>query len=457
MPTLTDKFVRSARGGEHTDEGQRGLILLVRPSTSQLRPDALRRSWVLRAVHAGKRKRIGLGQYPAVGLAQAREKAAEAIRLLEKGQDPTRKGRARQKAEIEAQTYTFKRAVDEYLAEAAPTLKHPKSEAGRTRGLKAICAHLNDRLVEEIGTREIATILKSLAPGTAIEPAPRSTAYSPSRLSRWRAAGVLMRNPVSSDLLRAAGYAKTMSHGRQPALSYLELPAFLLEVARIRSAPARCLEFIIATASRSGAARVAKYSDIDIEARVWRVPRSDLKDGRHRSDAFVVPLNDIAVAAVEAMRETNAKRAKPSAYVFAEPDGEPINDMKLITLARALRRTGDWLDPDSGRPFTVHGLRASFRTWTFATRQDREVSELALGHKFHGAVERRYLRDELLNERRDLMDKWAASLRRPKRRGHPPATRMCMASSNSFGAFDRKASSERDAWLAELRRAVAQI
>jgi hypothetical protein len=53
------------------------------------------------------------------------------------------------------------------------------------------------------------------------------------------------------------------------------------------------LEFIIATASRSGAARVAKYSDIDIEVRVWRVPRSDLKDGRDRSHAFVVPLNDI--------------------------------------------------------------------------------------------------------------------------------------------------------------------
>ena len=64
----------------------------------------------------------------AVGLAQAREKAAEAIRQLEKGQDPTRKGHARLKAEIEAQTYTFKRAVDEYLAEAAPTLNTPRAK-----------------------------------------------------------------------------------------------------------------------------------------------------------------------------------------------------------------------------------------------------------------------------------------------------------------------------------------
>ncbi len=407
VPTLTDKFVRSAPRGEHTDEGQRGLILLVRPSTSKIRPDDLRRSWVLRAVQAGKRKRIGLGRYPAVGLAQAREKAAEAIRQLEKGQDPTRKGRARLKAEIEAQTYTFKRAVDEYLAEAAPVFKHPKSTADRTRSLRAICAHLNDRLVEEIGTRDIAAILKSLAPATAVRTRTVLNGVFAFAAVAMERRGVLLRNPLSSDLLKAVGYAKTVSHGRQPALSYLELPAFLSEVAKIRSAQARCLEFIVATASRSGAARLAKTSDIDIEARVWRVPRSDLKDGRHRADAFVVPLNDIAVAAVEAMRETNAKRAKPSPYVFAAPDGEPIGDMKLITLARALRRTGDWLDPDSGRPFTVHGFRASFRTWTFATRQDREVSELALGHKFHGAVERRYLRDELLNERRALMDGWA--------------------------------------------------
>lgn len=379
MPTLTDKFVRSAPGGEHTDEGQRGLILLVRPSTSKLRPDELRRSWVLRAVHGGKRKRIGLGRYPAVGLAQAREKAAEAIRQLERGQDPTRKGRARLKADIEAQTYTFKRAVDEYLAEAAPTLKHPKSEAGRTRGLKAICAHLNDRLVEEIGTREIATTLKSLAPGTADRTRTALNGVFAFAAVAMESRGVLMRNPVSSDLLKAAGYVKTVSHGRQPALSYLELPAFLSEVARIRSAPARCLEFIIATASRSGAARVAKYSDIDIEARVWRVPRSDLKDGRHRSDAFVVPLNDIAVAAVEATRETNAKRAKPSAYVFAEPDGQPINDMKLITLARALRRaTGSTRTAGDRSRFTAfarpfergllrRGRTARFPNWRWAT------------------------------------------------------------------------------------------
>jgi integrase len=284
--------------------------------------------------------------------------------------------------------------------------KHPKSEAGRIRALRQICAHLNDKLVEEIGTREIAAILKRLAPGTADRTRSALKGVFAFAAIAMERRGVLMSNPVSADLLKAAGYLKSVSYGRQPALSYLELPAFLAQVAKVRTPSARCLEFIIATASRSSPARLAKFSDIDLEARVWRVPLSDLKDGRFRSDALVVPLNNAAVGAVEAMRDIEAKRATSSPYVFSEPNGAPLTDMRLITLARALRRTGAWLDPDSGRPFTVHGFRASFRTWTFATRQDREVSELALGHKFHGDVERRYLRNELLDERRALMDRW---------------------------------------------------
>jgi integrase len=406
MPTLTDRFVRSAPAGEHGDESQRGLVLLVRASTAKQRPDDLRRSWVLRAASDGKRTRIGLGAYPAISLAEAREKAAETVRQLREGRDPTRKGKARLKAEAEARKLTFRRAVDMYLAEAAPLLKHPKSEAGRMRSLRSICSAFNEKLVEEIGTREIAAILKSLAPGTADRTRSALNGLFAFAAIVLEQRGVLMRNPVSADLLKAAGYTKSASRGRQPALSYLELPAFLAEVAKIRTVPARCMEFVIATASRAGAARLAKFSDIDLEARVWRVPKADLKDGRYRTDAFVIPLNAQAMAAVEAMRESNAKRARRSVYVFAEPHGDPIDDMKLITLMRALRRAGDWLDPDSGKPATLHGFRASFRTWTFATRQDREVSELALGHKFHGDVERRYLRDELLDERRKLMDAW---------------------------------------------------
>jgi hypothetical protein len=123
------------------------------------------------------------------------------------------------------------------------------------------------------------------------------------------------------------------------------------------------------TASRSGAARLMRFDQIDFEASIWRCPPEQMKDSRNRADVFIVPLGDAALEAI----------GKPgrSPFVFASDDGEPINDMTLITLTRALRREhDDWRDPDIGRPFVVHGLRSSFRGWAQFHRFDREVAEL---------------------------------------------------------------------------------
>ena len=121
-----------------------------------------------------------------------------------------------------------------------------------------------------------------------------------------------------------------------------------------------------------------------------------------------MPLNGIAIAAVDAMHEISTRRSKPSPYVFADPDGEPINDMKLITLTRTLRRTGDWLDPDNGRPFTIHGLLVHCSEHRFS-RPGRTAKSLnwrwAISSTVPWSVE--YWRDELLDERRALMDGWA--------------------------------------------------
>jgi integrase len=412
VPAMTDISVKNADLGEHTDDAVGGLLLVVRPSTRKSagvgKKSVLRRAWVLRVSHDGQRRRIGLGPYPLVGLAAARQKAAETKRMLAMGQDPTRAGRARQRAAAEASVLTFGLAVDLYLAEAAPSFKNAKSEAGRLRALKRICAPLNDRRVESIGVREVAAILKTLRPGTADRTRSALNGVFAFATIVMEQHGVLMRNPASSDLLKAAGYSKNVSRGRQPALPYSALPAFLSELAGILTPAARCLEFIISTVARSGPARLAKFSDIDLEARIWRVPRGDLKDSRHRSGVFAVPLNPLAVSAVEAMQEINSRRAKPSRFVFSEDNGEVINDMKLITLSRRMRRTGKWLDPDAERPFVVHGFRATFRTWAQEQGKDRELAELSMGHKFYGAAEGRYPRGDLLEPRRKLLDEWSS-------------------------------------------------
>ena len=85
-----------------------------------------------------------------------------------------------------------------------------------------------------------------------------------------------------------------------------------------------------------------------------------------------------------------------------------MNDMALISLLRRMCRVRPWLDPTSKRWVTTHGFRSTFRTWCQDTRRDREVVEIAMGHRFHGAVESRYARGDLLSERRELLNEWAS-------------------------------------------------
>jgi integrase len=399
MPTLTDRFVRSAPAGEHGDESQRGLVLLVRGSTAKARPDDLRRSWVLRAANDGKRTRIGLGAYPAVSLAEAREKAAGTLRLIREGQDPTRKGRARLKAEADARKLTFGRAVDTYLAKVAVSFKSPKNDRTRERALREICRPLNDRPVERITPIDIAAILRPLPRGTAAKTQSALRAVFAYAMVEMTHRGVHFPNPVSADLLKAVGHVVQRGHARHPALDFRRMPEFMRALEAIDTPAARCLRVIALTASRSGAVRLMRFDQIDFEACVWRCPAEQMRDSRHRSEAFEVPLSDAALVAIG--------RPGSSPFVFAHDAASPINDMALIVLTRSLRRVhDDWRDPKTREPFVVHGLRATFRGWAQFHRKDREIAELVLGHRFYGQVERAYARGDLLDERRLMLAAW---------------------------------------------------
>jgi integrase len=421
LPILTDVFVQRALEGEYTDAQSPGLILRVQPSTTRLRAGsgvsearpALLRSWVYRAPRndKGKRPRIGLGSYPVVGLKEARRKAAEARELVTNGEDPTRAGRVRKQAEVEARTMTFERAVDLYLGEAAHAYKNPKDEMIRTKALRTICAPLNSRAVEEITPRDLAALLKPLRPETGRKTLAAVRAVFDFAAVEMDRRGVSMRNPGSSDLMKAVGYKRPPRAGNvsHPAVAWEEMPSFMSALAEFVTPEARCLEFAISTIARSGAARLARFGDIDLTARVWRCPADDMKDSRHRAGVFVVPLNDIAIGAVEAMRAMNDKRAMPSLFVFAD-DGEarPVSQDRLTKLTRAMRTAGNWHDPVTKKPFVIHGFRASFRTWVEATGHDRQAAELAMGHKAFGAIEALYIRDDFLGKRRKLLDDWSS-------------------------------------------------
>jgi len=152
---------------------------------------------------------------------------------------------------------------------------------------------------------------------------------------------------------------------------------------------AQALEFAILTAARSGEVLGARWSEIDLEAKVWTVPATRVKAGReHR-----VPLSPRALAIVESMHT-----ARVSDYVFpGYRTARPLGDMALHMVLERMEI-----------PFTVHGFRSTFRDWcSEATNFPREVAEAALAHVVGDQTERAYRRGDALEKRRQLMDAWA--------------------------------------------------
>ena len=247
--------------------------------------------------------------------------------------------------------------------------------------------------------------------------------------------------------MRSAGDA------RHPALDFRRMPEFMRALEAIDTPAARCLRVIALTASRSGAVRLMRFDQIDFGACVWRCPAEQMKELRHRSEAFEVPLSDAALVAIG--------RPGSSPFVFAYDAASPINDMALIVLTRSLRRVhDDWRDPKTREPFVVHGLRATFRGWAEIHRKDREIAELVLGHRFYGQVERAYARGDLLDERRLMLDAWGgatatAKVARSFRSGAGDGAEI-QGRLPSSGQKPRRTSSERIAWLAKMRLAVAR-
>lgn len=192
---------------------------------------------------------------------------------------------------------------------------------------------------------------------------------------------------------------------KQPALSQADLPQWFAALRKREGMAARALEFLTLCTSRSGEVRGATWKEIDLDAKMWKIPGTRMKMARdHR-----VPLSDDAVASLKAL-----PRMAGSPYVFPAPRGGPLSDAILSTVMRKMHdkelKTGDkgWLDADSGLPAVPHGLRSTFRVWTAERGYDHHMSEMALAHNVGSTVERAYQRSDMVERRRAMMTDWAA-------------------------------------------------
>ena len=364
--------------GRYGDGG--GLYLVVTKGGSK--------KWVQRIVVHGRRRDIGLGGFPTVSLAKARERAAEHQEAVAAGRDPLA-----EKNKPAPRVPTFREAAAAVVDLNAPRWRAKKHA---TNWIQSLERHAMPRLgnmpVDRIAGADVLAVLTPIW-GTHQETA-RRVRQRVRAVMRWAMAhGYREDNPAGEGIDGALPpMPAKRSHFR--ALPYQEVPAALQTIAASTSGVAakECLEFLVLTAARSGEARGATWDEMDFDARLWTIPAERMK-GRvdHR-----VPLSEAAIAALEAA----AALRDESGLVF--PSSVRSRQLSDMTLTKILRTVG------LAERATVHGFRSSFRDWAAeCTNATYAAMELSLAHQVGNTVERAYARSDLLEQRRALMDQWA--------------------------------------------------
>lgn len=356
------------------------------------------KSWVLRYQVGGKRRDMGLGGYPDVPLAAAREAAREARTKLSQGIDPIQHARERRSALIAAQVsaITFDQAAEKYIEAQEAGWKNAKHAQQWRNTLNVYASPKIGRLlVRDVTLPHILAIL---------EPIWREKTETASRLRNrlelvldWAIARGFRTEPNPArwkghlDKLLPAP-SKVAKKAHHAALAYADAPAFMARLRQQEGVGARALEFVILTAARSGEVRGATWAEFDDESAIWTVPANRMKAGKeHR-----VPLSAAALAVLRQQKEDSL-----GDLVFpGQREGKPLSDM---TLSAVLRRMQVEAVP--------HGFRSTFRDWAAEeTHYANEVAEMALAHTVGNKVEAAYRRGDLLDKRRQLMEDWAQYL-----------------------------------------------
>ena len=358
------------------------------------------RNWVLRYMLNRRPRWMGLGPLALYGLADARAKALEARRKRHEGIDPIEARRAermRQRLDA-AKTITFRECGEAYIASHKAGWRNEKHKYQWSATLNAYAYPLIGGLpVQSVDT---GLALKVLEPiwTTKPETASRVRQRIENVLDFAKVRGFRDgENPARwrghlDKLLPARSKVRRVEH--LAALPYVALPAFLADLRGREAAAARALEFLILTAARTGEVISARWTEIDLVDKTWTVPAEHMKAHReHR-----VPLSPRALAILREMQAA-PNCDNPHGLVFpGHRAGKPLSNMAFLML---LRRMG--LDD-----LTVHGFRATFKTWASErTSFQNEIVEAALAHVIGDKVEQAYRRGDMFEKRRRLMQAWS--------------------------------------------------
>jgi len=364
--------------GYHADGG--GLYLQVTANGAK--------SWVFRYRFEGRRPEMGLGPLHVVGLADAREAADAARKMVLSGQDPLAGRRAA--AMASAGIPTFWEAAESYIEERRAGWTNPKHAGQWTNTLDTYAKPILGGIrVDRIETDHILNVLRPIwavktetasrvrqrieAVLDAVTVQKKRTGENP---ARWRG-HLAMILPKPTAVSKVENFA---------ALPYGELPAFMDKLRQRHGEAARALEFTILTAARTGMTLGALSVEIDLEAETWTIPSGRMK----AKVQHTIPLSAAAMALAR-------PRIQRRLLFPNDLTGELLSENAMLAL---MKRMG------FGN-FTVHGFRSTFKDWASETTDFADdLSEAALAHQIRDKAKAAYKRGTMLEKRRRLMHEW---------------------------------------------------
>ena len=366
---LSAAMVRSAGPGNYVDGN--GLMLRVRKSGT--------RQWIQRLMIHGRRVDLGLGSADLVKLAEARKVAADNRAIARTGGDPRR-----------SRVATFEKAEAICFAEKRDTWR---SDSAALNWRSAVDRYVLPRIggmpVDKVGSAAVYDVLRPIALAgkhatVKVAGAAITAVLEWARISEFRAEG----SPVETVRRRLPKRAGGPKH--HDAVHWSEVGGALARIDAGQCMPStkRCIRFVTLTAARQVEARRATWDQFDLEAAVWVKPAEATKTAKsHR-----VPLSRQALEVL-----ADARHGNRGALAF--PGQRAGTMMGNSVMTQALRT--------SGIAASGHGFRSSFKDWARQHDVDELLSEFALAHVEGSATVAAYARDDLLEKRRSVMQRWA--------------------------------------------------
>ena len=387
FPTV--KNARPKASAYKLADGQ-GLFLLVKPDGSK--------SWRFRYRYAGRENMLSFHNWPEASIGDARYECDAARDLLRQGIDPAADKRDKRQArkderdakDREAEN-TFEAVAEDWIETNRAKWSEGQIERIRSSLKRDVFPALGKRPIAEITPAEVLDVIRKVEKRDALEQATRVV----QRMTAIFARGVQTLRCPTNPAREMRGVVKKYRVQHRPSLPADKLPEFLqkMDDTGADAVTKAALQLIILTGCRVNEVLQGNWSEIDLDAALWRIPAERMKMRRPHD----VPLSEQAVAILKAIKPLASKHG----LIFPSPmkPGHPIHNNALLLY---LRRMGF----EAGT-VTVHGFRATFSTWANESGHDPDVIERCLAHQDKNAVRRAYNRAQHLEDRRRLLQDWA--------------------------------------------------